>query len=80
MKPANLVFIMSDEHNKRVLGCDRRPMSQTPNLDRLAARGTRGMWGKSTMCGESAAEFTAFLKAERVRIANVGKRAGITPE
>lgn len=41
MRPGNVVFIMSDEHNKRVLGCSGHPMVRTPNLDRLAARGTR---------------------------------------
>ena len=41
MKPTNLLFILSDEHNKRVLGCYGHPMIKTPNLDRLAARGTR---------------------------------------
>jgi choline-sulfatase len=41
MTPTNLIFIMSDEHNKRVLGCYGHPMIRTPNLDALAARGTR---------------------------------------
>ena len=41
MKPANTLFILSDEHNKRVLGCHGHPMIQTPNLDALASRGTR---------------------------------------
>lgn len=41
MKPANTLFILSDEHNKRVLGCYGHPMIRTPNLDALAARGTR---------------------------------------
>ena len=41
MKPTNLLFILSDEHNKRVLGCEGHPMIRTPNLDALAARGTR---------------------------------------
>jgi choline-sulfatase len=41
MRSTNLVFIMSDEHNKRVLGCYGHPMIRTPNLDALAARGTR---------------------------------------
>lgn len=41
MKPTNTIFILSDEHNKRVLGCYGHPMIQTPNLDKLAARGTR---------------------------------------
>lgn len=41
MKPTNLIFIMSDEHNKRVLGCYGHPMIKTPNFDRLATQGTR---------------------------------------
>lgn len=41
MKPTNTIFILSDEHNKRVLGCNGHPMIKTPNLDALAARGTR---------------------------------------
>jgi choline-sulfatase len=32
---------MSDEHNPRVMGHAGHPLAQTPNLDRLAARGTR---------------------------------------
>jgi len=31
---------MSDEHNPKVLGCAGHPVIHTPNLDRLAARGT----------------------------------------
>ncbi len=41
MKKTNLLFILSDEHNKRVTGCYGHPMVRTPNLDALAARGTR---------------------------------------
>ena len=41
MKPANLLFILSDEHNKRVTGCYGHPQIRTPHLDALAARGTR---------------------------------------
>ena len=41
MKPTNLLFILSDEHNKRVTGCYGHPVVRTPNLDALAARGTR---------------------------------------
>lgn len=41
MKPANLLFILSDEHNPRVLGAAGHPMIKTPNLDRLAASGVR---------------------------------------
>ena len=41
MQPTNLIFIMSDEHNKRVLGSFGHSSIRTPHLDRLAARGTR---------------------------------------
>jgi choline-sulfatase len=41
VKPTNLLFILSDEHNKRVTGCYGHPVIRTPNLDGLAARGTR---------------------------------------
>jgi len=36
----NLLVIMSDEHNPKVLGCAGHPVIHTPNLDALAARGT----------------------------------------
>jgi choline-sulfatase len=41
MKPSNVLFILSDEHSRRVLGCYGHKMIRTPNLDRLAARGVR---------------------------------------
>src|SRR3954467_14195298 len=41
MKPKNLLFILSDEHNREALGCYGHAMVKTPHLDALAARGTR---------------------------------------
>ena len=40
-RPANMLFILSDEHNPKALGCAGHPFVTTPNLDALAARGTR---------------------------------------
>ena len=40
-KPANVLFILSDEHTRDVTGCYGHPFIKTPHLDRLAARGTR---------------------------------------
>ncbi len=37
----NLLVILSDEHNPKALGCAGHPFVHTPNLDALAARGTR---------------------------------------
>ncbi len=39
-KPSNLVIIMSDEHNPKIMGASGHPVIKTPNLDALAARGT----------------------------------------
>lgn len=40
MNPKNLLIIMSDQHNRRTLGCYGHPIVKTPNLDRLAERGS----------------------------------------
>ncbi|WP_270937340.1 sulfatase-like hydrolase/transferase [Falsiroseomonas oryzae] len=37
----NLLVILSDEHSPKALGCAGHPYVRTPNLDALAARGTR---------------------------------------
>ena len=41
MEPANLLFIISDQHQASAMGCAGHPLVQTPNLDQLAAGGTR---------------------------------------
>jgi choline-sulfatase len=41
MRPTNVLFILADEHSRDVLGCSGDPVVDTPNLDALAARGTR---------------------------------------
>ena len=33
MEPKNLLFIISDQHNRDALGCYGHPFVQTPNLD-----------------------------------------------
>jgi len=38
---SNLLVLMSDQHNRLVMGCAGHPDVKTPNLDALAARGTR---------------------------------------
>jgi choline-sulfatase len=60
MKPRNLLFIMSDEHSRRVLGCYGHPMIRTPNLDALAARGVRftDSYCNSPICVPSRASFS----------------------
>lgn len=41
MKPHNLLFIISDEHQRNVAGCYGNQIVQTPHIDSLAARGVR---------------------------------------
>src|ERR671917_614488 len=40
MEATNLLIIMSEEHNPKVMGCNGHPLVKTPNIDALAARGT----------------------------------------
>lgn len=51
-KPKNLLFIMADEHQAAALSCLGHPCVKTPNLDRLAARGTvfRNAYTPSPIC------------------------------
>jgi len=41
MQPGNLLIILSDQHHPRMMGCAGHSIVRTPNMDRLAARGTR---------------------------------------
>lgn len=55
----NLLFIMSDEHQARALGCAGHDIVRTPNIDKLAGRGTRfsNAYSNSPMCVPSRASF-----------------------
>ena len=37
MKPANLLVLMSDEHNPKIMGASGHRIVKTPHLDALAA-------------------------------------------
>jgi choline-sulfatase len=41
VRPTNVLFILSDQHSPHVVGCYGNRAVRTPNLDALAARGTR---------------------------------------
>ncbi len=41
MQQTNMLYIISDQHNRNLLGCYGHPTVQTPNLDRLSEQGTR---------------------------------------
>jgi choline-sulfatase len=50
--PRNVLFLMSDQHSPFVSGMDGNGAARTPNLDRLAERGTRfdGGYTNSPIC------------------------------
>ena len=68
-KPANLLFILSDEHNPRVLGCAGHPLIKTPHLDRLAARGVRftDAYCNSPICVPSRASLATGRYVHQIR-------------
>ena len=69
MQPANLLFIMSDEHSRRVLGCYGHPMIRTPNLDALAGHGVRftDAYCNSPICVPSRASFATGRHVHDIR-------------
>jgi choline-sulfatase len=58
-KPANLVIVLSDEHAAQYTGCHGHPIVRTPNIDRLAATGTRyaNAYTNSPICMPARAAF-----------------------
>ena len=65
----NLLFIMSDEHNPKMLGCYGHDMVRTPNLDRLAERGTRfaAAYTNSPICIPARAAFATGRHVHETR-------------
>ena len=69
MKPANLLFIFSDQHNVNVLGCHGNRAARTPHLDALAARGTRftNAYTNSPICVPARASLATGQYVHRIR-------------
>jgi choline-sulfatase len=69
MTPANLLFILSDEHSRRVLGCYGHGMIRTPNLDRLAGSGVRfsDAYTNSPICVPARAALATGRYVHRIR-------------
>ena len=67
--PRNLLVIMSDEHNPKVAGYADHPVIASPNLDQLAARGTRftAAYTPSPICVPARAAFATGLPVHRTR-------------
>lgn len=65
----NLLFVMSDEHNPKMLGCYGHDMVRTPNLDRLAERGARftAAYTNSPICIPARAAFATGRHVHETR-------------
>ncbi|MCB1395057.1 MAG: sulfatase-like hydrolase/transferase [Rhodobacter sp.] len=66
----NILVILSDEHQARAMGCAGHPFVQTPNLDALAARGTRfeAAYTPSPICVPARASFATGRYAHETRL------------
>ena len=69
MTASNLLFIMSDEHNPAMMGCVGHPVVQTPNMDRLARRGTRfdAAYTNCPICVPARASFATGQYVHKIR-------------
>lgn len=70
MTQTNFLVIMSDEHQSRAMGCAGHPFVQTPNLDRLAARGVRftDAYTPSPICVPARAAFATGKHVHQNRL------------
>lgn len=59
MEPTNLLIIMDDEHNKKIMGYNGHPVVKTPHLDQLAKRATifDNAYSSSPICVPARAAF-----------------------
>lgn len=66
--PKNTIFILSDEHNRNIAGCYGHPFIRTPNIDGLAARGTRftAAYCNSPICVPSRAALATGRYVHRI--------------
>lgn len=70
MARKNVVVIMSDEHDPRIMGCSGHPFIKTPHLDALAKRGVRfsNAYTPSPICVPARAAFATGLRVHQVRL------------
>lgn len=69
-KTPNLLVILSDQHQARAMSCADHPVAQTPNLDELAARGTRftNAYTPSPICVPARAAFATGLYSHDIHL------------
>ncbi len=69
METANLLILMSDEHDPRIAGHEGHPLAKTPNIDRLAEEGTRftAAYTPSPICVPARASFATGRWVHEIR-------------
>ncbi len=69
MQRKNVLVMMSDEHDPRIMGSAGHPFVQTPHLDALAAQGTRfaNAYTPSPICVPARAAFATGLRVHQTR-------------
>ena len=69
MPGMNVLFIMSDEHNREIAGCYGNSIVKTPNIDTLAARGVvfENAYCNSPICVPSRASLATGDYVHRIR-------------
>lgn len=70
MTRKNVVVIMSDEHDPRMMGCSGHPFVKTPHLDALASRGVRfaSAYTPSPICVPARAAFATGMRVHSLRL------------
>jgi len=75
MKQSNLLLIVSDEHSGDVGGCYGHPVVRTPNLDRLASKGTMftNAYASSPICVPTRSGITTGRYVHQTRCWDSGR-------
>lgn len=69
MQPANLIVIMSDEHDPRCMGVSGHPLVKTPTFDRMATNGVNftSAYTPCPICVPARAAFATGQYVHRIR-------------
>ena len=77
--PRNMLFLMTDQHRTDTLGCYGNPRAHTPNLDALAADGTRfgNFFTPTAICTPARASLlTGYAPFRHKLLANYERNVG----